>query len=202
MSGVWLKWSNFSSAPSSLSFRHEQILLPVRGFWELILFLNLFYSILSISFLFSFLIPINTWTYIYGGAHSIMKIGKKISTHPSANISTYALCARSVSLNRKNNMAALSELLLQLVTHLHADSHVKPRRVKMCMQMWAGRKGHKKNEHASAKVVILCFTVVCFGQELIRGETEFSLKRQGEEQLNTERKFLVIERFYLAQLSS
>ena len=50
--------------------------------------------------------------------------------------------------------------------------------------MRAGRKGHKKNEHESAKLVILYFafvTVVCFEQELIRGETEFSLKRQGEE---------------------
>ena len=56
-------------------------------------------------------------------------------------------------------MAALSELLLQMVTDLHAGSHVKPRRVKMCMQIKAGRKGHKKNEHGSARAVIFCFTL-------------------------------------------
>ena len=37
-------------------------------------------------------------------------------------------------------MAAPSELISQMVTYLHADSHVKPRRVKMRMQMRAGRK--------------------------------------------------------------
>ena len=50
--------------------------------------------------------------------------------------------------------------------------------------MRAGRKGHEKNEHESAKLVILYFAfvmVICFGQELIREEMEFSLKRQGEE---------------------
>ena len=80
-------------------------------------------------------------------------------------------------------MAALSKLLLQLVTHFHTGICIKLWKVKMHMQMRAGRKGHKKNERGSAKLVILCFafaTVFCFGQELIREETEFSLKR-GEE---------------------
>ena len=39
-------------------------------------------------------------------------------------------------------------------------------------------------------VIFLCFafaTVFCFGQELIKGETKFSLKRQSEE--NTEGSF-------------
>ena len=77
---------------------------------------------------------------------NVVKIRKKISTHPNANISAYAQCARSVSLTRKN-MAALSELLLQMVTHLYASSHVKPQRVKIHMQMRAGRKEHKNNGH-------------------------------------------------------
>ena len=71
-------------------------------------------------------------------------------------------------------MAALSGLILQMVTYFHAGSHIKPRRVKTHMQMRAGRKGHKKNEYEAAKL-ILCFafaTVFYFGQELIRGETE------------------------------
>ena len=44
------------------------------------------------------------------------------------------------------NMAALNEITLQMVTYLHADNHVKPRRAKMPMQMKAGRKEHKNNE--------------------------------------------------------
>ena len=74
-------------------------------------------------------------------------------------------------------MAALSELILQMVTYLYTGSHIKPRRVKTHMQMKAGRKGHKKNERGSAMMSFFCFafaTVFCFGQELIRGETEFS----------------------------
>ena len=43
-------------------------------------------------------------------------------------------------------MAALSELISQMVTYLHAGSHIKPQRVKMHMQMRAGRKEHKNNE--------------------------------------------------------
>ena len=34
---------------------------------------------------------------------NVVKIGKKINTHPSANISAYAPCARSVSLTRKKH---------------------------------------------------------------------------------------------------
>ena len=45
------------------------------------------------------------------------------------------------------NMTALSKLILQMVTYLHARGHIKPWRVKMCMQMRADREGHKNNEH-------------------------------------------------------
>ena len=68
-------------------------------------------------------------------------------------------------------------------SHLHAGSHVKPRGVKMCMQMGAGRKEHKKTNVGQWQWVF-CFafaTVFCFGQELISREAEFSLKRLGEE---------------------
>ena len=55
----------------------------------------------------------------------------------------------------------MSELLLQMVMHLHAGSHVKPRRVKMRMQMRAGRKGHKKKPNVvQRECVILCFAFV------------------------------------------
>ena len=52
--------------------------------------------------------------------------------------------------------------------------------------MREGRKGHKKNERSSgSSELFFCFAFAtvffCFGPELIRGETEFSLKRQGEE---------------------
>ena len=43
-------------------------------------------------------------------------------------------------------MAALSELISQMVTYLPAGSHVKPWRVNVRMQMRAGRKEHKNNE--------------------------------------------------------
>ena len=43
-------------------------------------------------------------------------------------------------------MAALSELILQMVMCLHVGSHAKPQRVKMHIQTRAGRKGHKKNK--------------------------------------------------------
>ena len=45
------------------------------------------------------------------------------------------------------NMAGLRELILQIVMYFHAGSHANPQRVKMCMQMRAGRKEHKNNEH-------------------------------------------------------
>ena len=102
---------------------------------------------------------------------TVVKIGMKIATHLSTNISAYVLCARFIFSTGKN-MAAPSELISQMVMYLHADSHVKPRRVKTSMQMRVGRKGHKKNKSQS---------VNCFGQELVRGEMEVSLKRQGEE---------------------
>ena len=70
----------------------------------------------------------------------------KTATHLSANVSAYALHARFIFWTGKN-MVALSKLISQIVTYLHTGSHVKPRRVKMCMQMRAGRKEHKNNEH-------------------------------------------------------
>ena len=78
----------------------------------------------------------------------------KIATHLSANVSTYALHARFIFSTRKN-MAAPSELILQIVTYLFAGSHVKPRRVKISMQMRAGRKGHKDNKRWSLGVLLL-----------------------------------------------
>ena len=36
---------DFSLVPVSQSFRHAQISLPVKGFWEQLKFLNLFYFI-------------------------------------------------------------------------------------------------------------------------------------------------------------
>ena len=75
-----------------------------------------------------------------------------IVTHFSVNVSAYALRARFIFLTGRN-MAALSELILQMVTYFHAGSHVKPRRVKVHMQMMAGRKEHKNNEccHSGSK---------------------------------------------------
>ena len=35
----------------------------------------------------------------------------------------------------RKNMAARSDLILQMVMYFHPGSHVKPRRVKTCMQM-------------------------------------------------------------------
>ena len=54
-------------------------------------------------------------------------------------------------------MAALSELLWQMVMHFHAGSHVKPLRVKMRMQMRAGRKEHKNNgrRHSGCLLLLL-----------------------------------------------
>ena len=95
-----------------------------------------------------------------------MKIGMKTATH----LSTYALRARFI-FSAEKNMAAPSELISQMITYLHAGSHIKPWRAKICMQMRAGRKGHKNNEHWS-----LCI-FFCFGREFIRGEAEVSLKR-------------------------
>ena len=57
-------------------------------------------------------------------------------------------------------MAALSELILQIVMYLHASNHVKPQRMKTCMQMRAGRKGHKKNKCQSRKIVLKWFLEV------------------------------------------
>ena len=99
----------------------------------------------------------------------VIKIGMKIATHLSANVSTYALCARFIFLTGKN-IAAFSELISQMVTYLNAGSHIKTWRVKMRMQMRAGRKEHKNIRTSSLKVL-------SFGQELVRGEAAVSLKR-------------------------
>ncbi len=110
---------------------------------------------------------------------NVVKIWLKIATHLSVNISAYALRARFIFSIGKN-IAALSELISQMVKYLHASSHVKPQRVKMHMQMRAGRKGHKKIQRGS--VTTSFFALLCFCDGLlIRGETELSLKRQGEE---------------------
>ena len=69
----------------------------------------------------------------------------KIATHLSANVSIYAQHARFIFSTRKN-MAAHIELISQMVTYLHTGSHIKPGRVKIHMQMKAGRKGHKNNK--------------------------------------------------------
>ena len=68
----------------------------------------------------------------------------KIATHLSANVSTYAQRARFIFLTGKN-MAASSELISQIVAHVHTGNHIKPQRVKMCIQMRAGRKGQTTN---------------------------------------------------------
>ena len=74
-----------------------------------------------------------------------MKIGVKIASHLSANVSIYAPCARYIFWLEKN-MAALSELILQMDMYFHAGCHVKLRRVKTRMQMRVVRKEHKNNE--------------------------------------------------------
>ena len=55
----------------------------------------------------------------------IVKIGKKIAIHLSANVNAYALRARFIFSTGKN-MAAPSKLILGMVTYHHAGSHVKP----------------------------------------------------------------------------
>ena len=122
----------------------------------------------------------------------------KIATHFSANVSLYTPCARYIFWIGKN-IAALSELISQTVTYLHAGSHVKPRRVKTRMKMKAGRKGHKKNEHGPAMMIF--FFLLCFCDSLLL-RTRIYLRRNGvqfketerRELLNTERKFLLVER--------
>ena len=100
-----------------------------------------------------------------------VKIGMKIATHLSANISAYAPRARFFWLEK--NMAALNELISQMVMYLHAGSHIKPWRVKMHMQRRAGIKEHKNNEcHHSGSFYF------CVGQELVWGEAVVSLKRE------------------------
>ena len=82
-----------------------------------------------------------------------MKIGMKIA----ANVSAYAPHARFISLTRKN-MSALNKLILQMVAYFHAGSNVKPRRVKMCMQMRAGRKELKNQTSSHGVFSLLCWT--------------------------------------------
>ena len=101
----------------------------------------------------------------------VVKISMKIATHLSANVRTYATRARFIFSTGKN-MATPSEHILQMVTYFHAGSHIKPWRVEM--QMRAGRKGHKNNEHQSLRAF-------CLGQELVRWEAVISLRRPGEE---------------------
>ena len=68
-------------------------------------------------------------------------------------------------------MAALSKLLLQMVTYFQAGSHVKPRRMKTHIQMRVGRNEHKNN------VVTQVFGVFCVEHKLNR-EVVVRVKRQ------------------------
>ena len=85
-----------------------------------------------------------------------MKTRVKITTYLSANVSSYASSARYFFFTRKD-MAALSELILQMVMNFHASSHVKPRRVKMRMQMKTGSKEHKNNECRHSELFFFAF---------------------------------------------
>ena len=79
-----------------------------------------------------------------------------------------------------------------MAVYLHASSHVKPRRVKMCMQMRAGGKEHKNNKRRHSGS--FCF---CVGQELVRGEAVVSLKRGKRRELSNMKRscWLVIAGF-------
>ena len=70
-------------------------------------------------------------------------------------------------------MAALSELILQMVKYFHASSHIIPWRVKTRMQIRAGRKEHKNNERRHLGLFCICVVY-----KLTRGEALISLKRR------------------------
>ena len=59
---------------------------------------------------------------------SVVKIGMKIATHLSTNVSAYAPRVRFIFSTGKN-MATSSELISQMVMYLHSGSHIKSRRV-------------------------------------------------------------------------
>ena len=94
--------ADFSLVPVSLSFRHAQTLLPVRGFWEPLYFLNLLY--------FSFFL-INFHKPLLKSAHSartaIVKVEKRDQhnkTHGAAMETTtfqaFPCCCFNTSLNK------------------------------------------------------------------------------------------------------
>ena len=76
--------------------------------------------------------------------------------------STYAPRTRYIFLTGKN-MAALSELILQMVTNFPTSSHVKLQRVKTRMQMRADRKEDKNNKCRHSKLFF--FFCVYIGYE-------------------------------------
>ena len=75
----------------------------------------------------------------------------------------------------QKNMAALSEPFI-------ANGHTSWRQQSGKTKWRQAEKGRKKNERGPARNALFFFaTIFCFGQKLTRGETEFSLKRQGDE---------------------
>ena len=94
-------------------------------------------------------------------------------------------------------MAALSKFMPQMVTYLHAGSHIKPRRVKTLMQMRAGRKGHKKNKRRSRRMILKWFLkmrlnekfLLCFYNGLLL-QTKIGLRRNGGQFKETGRREL------------
>ena len=126
---------------------------------------------------------------------TVVKIGKKISTHPSANVSAYAPCARSVSLTRKKKHGCPE---WAFITNGHASSCRQSRKTTEWRHACKWGQAEKDIKRTNVgqwgmSYFSLCFvTVFCFGQELIRREMEFSLEIGRRELLNTERKSLVV----------
>ena len=83
-----------------------------------------------------------------------MKIGMKIATPLSTNVSAYAPHAKLIFLAGKN-MAALSALISQMVAYLLTGSHVKPQR------------GMTEKNIKTTNVITRGLFCFCVGQELI-----------------------------------
>ena len=83
-----------------------------------------------------------------------------MKNHHSTQRKCQCICSTcKVYFLTEKNMTALCEFILQMVMYLHTSSHVKPGRVKIHMQMGAGRKKHKNNElHHLASFSLLCWT--------------------------------------------
>ena len=86
--------------------------------------------------------------------------------------------------DQKKNMAALPEWAY--IANCYISSSQQSRKTgewRYTYKLGQGEKDIKRTNVGQWRQVF-CFafvTVFCFGQELIRGETKFSLKRQGEE---------------------